>query len=498
MKQQIYILASIVLFAIFFNLGVVNFHPLNVEAQEEGWRATILLRSETGVAIQTVNANGVIDTIPVSAQLLVENTTGSSIFITSPDGRYILHKYYVQGDTSAHLRFGATGDGACCTEVSDLVGDISEYSLAGFEPTGSRFALSYVRAMDDTPFFAGGMMVIDAANATVIADISMDEAVSGMAVGEPPAWARMGRWTADGIQFIGTCFACGGGYVEGHYLVWNPDTDAIVADSGVAVSDFGATLEGTGEFIYRGLDNRFLHDPSPGVYPIPNVIQYFATGNLADKPVPIYTDADQYNIAGMSWVGDGQAVLILSPSADYWDIVFRSGRVERIQETDQPRFMGGTPDGWFAAITLDGNRAIAHYSIETLEPTVIVSLDDATSAQFTYFPPLGQNVVSEPFMAITPPDVAYTARCPDSLPARLVAGQSAAVLPGSPNRIREYPGEDGEIIGEIPSGATFSVVSGPSCDGTSITWWFVEYDGVRGWTAEGVDDTYFVAPVAQG
>jgi hypothetical protein len=76
----------------------------------------------------------------------------------------------------------------------------------------------------------------------------------------------------------------------------------------------------------------------------------------------------------------------------------------------------------------------------------------------------------------------------------LLTGQSAIVLPGSPNRIREYPGADAPIVGEIPSGASFSVVSGPSCDGTTITWWYVEYEDITGWTAEGQDDTYFVEP----
>lgn len=83
--------------------------------------------------------------------------------------------------------------------------------------------------------------------------------------------------------------------------------------------------------------------------------------------------------------------------------------------------------------------------------------------------------------------------CTGALPPRLIVGQSAIVLPGSPNRVRDRASTSGNTVGQIPAGETFNVVSGPAC-GNGIVWWLVEYQGVSGWTAEGVDD-YFVEPV---
>jgi hypothetical protein len=97
-------------------------------------------------------------------------------------------------------------------------------------------------------------------------------------------------------------------------------------------------------------------------------------------------------------------------------------------------------------------------------------------------------------IAMTPVEgeaVAFT--CSAALPARLAVGGTGRVLPGDPNRVRSVPALDGELVGQIPSGETFSVIGGPVCGG-DLVWWQVTYGDVSGWTAEGVDD-YFVEPV---
>lgn len=82
--------------------------------------------------------------------------------------------------------------------------------------------------------------------------------------------------------------------------------------------------------------------------------------------------------------------------------------------------------------------------------------------------------------------------CPTALPPRLTVGETAVVLPGGANRIRAVGTTSAQIRGEIPVGGIFNVIGGPGCY-EGIVWWQVEYNGITGWTAEGVDE-YFVEP----
>lgn len=84
--------------------------------------------------------------------------------------------------------------------------------------------------------------------------------------------------------------------------------------------------------------------------------------------------------------------------------------------------------------------------------------------------------------------------CPGAPPFRLQVGQNGRVTPGTPNRLRAEGTSTSAIIGEIPGGATFSVIGGPSCSG-GMTYWQVNYNGQIGWTAEGQGSSYWVEPI---
>lgn len=83
----------------------------------------------------------------------------------------------------------------------------------------------------------------------------------------------------------------------------------------------------------------------------------------------------------------------------------------------------------------------------------------------------------------------------DCATPRLEIGEQARVTPGAPNRVRDAASTSGNLIGEIPGGATFDVLDGPFCDG-GLLWWQVSYGELTGFTAEGNRDTYFVEPVS--
>lgn len=83
--------------------------------------------------------------------------------------------------------------------------------------------------------------------------------------------------------------------------------------------------------------------------------------------------------------------------------------------------------------------------------------------------------------------------CPNAPPSQLVPGMQGRVTPGLPNSVRTLPG-GGTVIGQVPGGSTFSVVSSPQCGSDGRLWWQINYNGLLGWTAEGEGGTYWLEP----
>lgn len=77
---------------------------------------------------------------------------------------------------------------------------------------------------------------------------------------------------------------------------------------------------------------------------------------------------------------------------------------------------------------------------------------------------------------------------------RLVPEIQARVSEGLPNRVRDNPNTEAAIVGEIPGGTVFNVVTGPSCDLEGRLWWAIDYDGLLGWTAEVSGGDYLIEP----
>ena len=103
--------------------------------------------------------------------------------------------------------------------------------------------------------------------------------------------------------------------------------------------------------------------------------------------------------------------------------------------------------------------------------------------------PEGQNSIYwlEPLTTATPD-------CPGVPPAIMAIGQTGVVTPGDPNILRSAPAKvSSNIIGQIPAGGTFIVLSGPQCaDG--LRFWQVNYNGRIGWTADGQGSIYWLMP----
>ncbi|MEQ8675501.1 MAG: SH3 domain-containing protein [Aggregatilineales bacterium] len=76
---------------------------------------------------------------------------------------------------------------------------------------------------------------------------------------------------------------------------------------------------------------------------------------------------------------------------------------------------------------------------------------------------------------------------------RLETQSTGVVLGTTPNNVRAEANTSAEVVGQIAAGDWFDVLDGPVCS-DGIAWWNVSTPDVMGWTAEGVDDEYFVRP----
>lgn len=87
------------------------------------------------------------------------------------------------------------------------------------------------------------------------------------------------------------------------------------------------------------------------------------------------------------------------------------------------------------------------------------------------------------------------------LPNRLSIGSQGRVTPGLPNVVRTAPGTmatgaNSQVIGRIRAGGIFDVLNGPQCGTDGRWWWYVNYRGLIGWTAEGEGyNNYWLEPI---
>src|SRR5262249_31627365 len=81
-----------------------------------------------------------------------------------------------------------------------------------------------------------------------------------------------------------------------------------------------------------------------------------------------------------------------------------------------------------------------------------------------------------------------------ALKPRLAIGRQAQVTPGQSNNMRDTPSTEGVKIGQIPPNGVVTLLDGPVC-ADSFNWWQVNYAGLIGWTVEGRDAAYWLAPI---
>jgi hypothetical protein len=439
--------------------------------------------------------------------------------VLSPDRRWLVTTFYpFETDRAMPLAIYDLASGVCCTliDIPSSTSDGGQFALGGFSPDGSQFAVSYVGA-DYSSFeapFAGGILTIDPQNG-VIRDFSFLGALLDY-FETPPAWAALGEWGEDGfIRFAPNCYACEPVY-NGEYWLWNPISDEIRPSSGEFFDlYFSDLLLGTGEILYTARDEAFPGEVSMGYFPTANVVRYLTdSGQLAFNTVNftpvVYFNANDIAINGRArWIADGRAALIEQTTDERWFMFDRFGAASVHMVPLRSRFIAATPDGWVAFLpdsdlSPSGMGRIVHFTVDSalrVTERTLTTLPAHEAFHVVAQPRIGIGATTIPFISVAPPDPSTYAAimaqnipsCPDTLPSRLLIGGIGRVTPGAPNRLRDQPNTQGGIIGMIPGGAPFVVLSGPVCDG-QIVWWEVNYNGQVGYTAEIANNAYLVEP----
>jgi hypothetical protein len=84
--------------------------------------------------------------------------------------------------------------------------------------------------------------------------------------------------------------------------------------------------------------------------------------------------------------------------------------------------------------------------------------------------------------------------CPGAPEITLKLGDWVMVStdPPLPNMVRNRPGSNSELIGQVQPGENVLVVDGPQCE-DNYTWWYVRsLNGLEGWTVEGDSSGYWL------
>lgn len=416
----------------------------------------------------------------------------------SPDGKWLAvgTGYTFEDRVVQDIRITNLEWEGCCHHVQLPPGTVA-FDLAGFDESGTRLALSYV-----TENFEGGIMVVPFFSDESVAPgetihLDMQEVAARLPELPQGMWAKMGDWKADGIRFHPNCYACEG-ISEGEYAIWNPDTGALTAHSGEFFSSFGARLEATGEMVVLANDPAYPASPQLGMLPPANVVRYSPDGDPhGPNSWVIYHNPDTLDLQQVDWVLDGQAVLVVPRDTYYWMLIHRDGTIQRIDYNPGNHFLLGTVEGWLAETgSEEGMSIFAHYDARGEGGRQEVAMFGPGMDIRMLYRLLGSSlhVPVQPFQPVIPP---AATQCPGLLPARLMTGQAGQVTPGAPNRLRDNPSLTGSsMVGEIPGDGIFLVLQGPACDTEAgIVWWQVQYGELIGWTAEGQDGTYYLAPV---
>lgn len=491
-------------------LFVLLIAPTLVSAQAGAWEVTVAAQLGANWNIYRITPDGVQAPIPLPAGMIISSNLTQ--MLVSSDLRYaVVTQSSADYSTSYPPRIADLKLGTFY-ELTLPFNQPGAYTMSGFDPSGTRFALStVVGAVGPDYPWRGIFGVVDVTTGT-FTDYTEQIVMTGL-TSSINGWYQLGDWDADGIYMYPSCYACEPPF-EGEYAQWSPDTFAYMPVTGVIFSIFAEQLAVTREIVSRAYSTDYPFSTEPTAYfPIQNILVYKPSaaflptfdGQTGEHEITsmspvIFNDPNVVDLSvGQSeWVGDGQYVLALNNGSGM--LINRAGGMNPINLGFQPPEVIGTTDGFLALQDNADQIIVHHFTVPGMQDQVLGSLAIGGRLFVLATPDLG--ATAAPVLANFTPVAANFGQleaimlanqpvCPGFMPSRIFPGQQARVTPGAANRLRSIASTSGDVVGQIPGGATFQVIFGPECS-ENTAWWYVNYEGVQGYTAEGMNGEYWV------
>ncbi len=484
--------------------------PTLVSAQGGAWEVTVAAQSGASWNIYRITPAGVQAPIPLPAGLTISSNLTQ--MIVSSNLRYAVVTQTSEDYSTSYSPRIADLKLGTFYELALPVDRPIAYTMSGFDPGGTRFGLSIMTEMMGADFpYVGVFGVVDVTTGG-FTDYTAQIVATGL-TGGFDGWYMLGDWDANGIYLHQNCYACEPPF-EGEYAQWNPDTFAYMPVTGVIFSIFAEQLAVTRELFSRAYSTDYPFSTEPTAYfPIQNILVYKPSaaflptfdGQTGEHEITFQTPVifNDPNVVDLSfsqseWVGDGQYVLALNNGSGM--LINRAGGMNPINLGFQPPELIGTTDGFLALQDNADQIIVHHFTVPDMQDHVLGSLAIGGRLSVLATPDLG--ATASPVLANFTPVAANFAQleaimlaaqpvCPGFMPSRIFPGQQARVTPGAANRLRSIASTSGDVVGQIPGGAAFQVIFGPECS-ENTAWWYVNYEGVQGYTAEGMNGEYWV------
>ncbi len=484
-----------------------------VSAQAGGsYQAVLYAEQMTGTGVQgflyVVSETAIEQIIPVPASIYPASNYEMVEVSVSPDLRYgAFSMINTETYTAYPVLVADLTLQTCCQFLEMGRVELQANSLAGFDPSGRYLAYSRVGQTVGGDFMQVGELVMLDTQTGMFTVNSATDLLGGEGV-----WTVMGDWQEDGIRLHPNCYACEG-VIEGEWWIWNPLTGLLTSSSGEWFSFFGDTLSATGETLVMNEVMSFPYSTEPSMFGRSNVVQYFAGaipsfGEEAARDAAPVVFFDPANIdlsdgESVYWINDGLRFLVTNPLSTTWTIVERGGSTQQIEVAAGTRVLTGTTNGWLAVQEIGGGSLIQSYTLVggvymqqviTQVSGRLLLAEAADLGASLSVPPLPFATIA-PQSAVQPPSGGTTFVCDGvQVAPRLMLNGNGRVTPGAPNNLRSAPSRSGGLLGQIPGGGMFLVLSEPIC-AEGFIWRQVNYNGLIGYTVEGTGSEYFVEPV---
>lgn len=240
-----------------------------------------------------------------------------------------------------------------------------------------------------------------------------------------------------------------------------------------------------------------LFGPHSGTVPLWVIVMAEGAGDLGPGMTDTYTFTVPYDFCDLTRLHISKPASI-PVGDDAWDIREFYIRIDGIEvafdRVAYETFSPMTYDSWPANLEWSGT---AQYQSACSGSGGITPLPTANPA--LRLTPLAPVQPVQPIQPVQPgqtqSQVQVQSTCPGfNLQSRLEVNGIGRVLPGLPNNLRAKPTAASQQVGQIPGGGAFTVLSGPQCSDEGILYWFVDYNGMQGWTGEGQGSDYWVEP----